>query len=262
MPSSIIKRVEAMAIKEKQDKTITIHDRSGTPITDLYDSPNDETDEAAAGVRNGNKEAANEAEGITIEQHDNDTDYDGTVNGDITGTTETTNHGNDTGVTTDDGEVTGVSTEDGEVTGIHTETTGVVLNDDAPSEQHPGTPGVSREPTEHDNSDADDPPPLGSSTIGNDSDDEGNDADEENDGIETPHDDIPNEEVYHPDTMTPSIQRTYGLRPKRTRDYSHMFLHATIMHHAMRQYSLKKGLRKFQKVGEAAVSKELKQLNM
>jgi cell division protein FtsB len=30
----------------------------------------------------------------------------------------------------------------------------------------------------------------------------------------------------------------------------------------MTQYSLKKGLKKFQKVGEAAVSKELKQLHM
>jgi hypothetical protein len=38
--------------------------------------------------------------------------------------------------------------------------------------------------------------------------------------------------------------------------------HATIMHHAMTQYSLKKGLKKFQKVGEAAVSKELEQLHM
>jgi hypothetical protein len=55
MPSSIIKLVEAMTIKEKQDKTITFNDRSGTPITDLYDSPNDETDEATAGVNNGNK---------------------------------------------------------------------------------------------------------------------------------------------------------------------------------------------------------------
>jgi hypothetical protein len=41
-----------------------------------------------------------------------------------------------------------------------------------------------------------------------------------------------------------------------------MFSHATIMHHAMTQYSLKKGLRKFKKVGEEAVSKELKQLHM
>jgi hypothetical protein len=41
-----------------------------------------------------------------------------------------------------------------------------------------------------------------------------------------------------------------------------MHSHATIMHHAMTQYSLKKGLRKFQKVGEEAVSKELKQLQM
>jgi hypothetical protein len=50
--------------------------------------------------------------------------------------------------------------------------------------------------------------------------------------------------------MTPSVQRAYGLIPKRARDYSHMFSHATIMHHATTQYSLKKGLRKLQKVGE------------
>jgi hypothetical protein len=62
--------------------------------------------------------------------------------------------------------------------------------------------------------------------------------------------------------MTPSVQRTYGLRPKRARDYSHMFTHATAMHLVMTHYSLKKGLRKFQKVGEEAVSKELKQLHM
>jgi hypothetical protein len=41
-----------------------------------------------------------------------------------------------------------------------------------------------------------------------------------------------------------------------------MFSHTTVMHHAMTQYSLRKGLKKFQKVGEEAVSKELKQLHM
>jgi hypothetical protein len=69
-------------------------------------------------------------------------------------------------------------------------------------------------------------------------------------------------DAYHPNTMIPSVQRAHGLRPIKARYYSHMFLHATVMHHAMTQYSLKKGLRKFQKVGEAAVSKELKQLHM
>jgi hypothetical protein len=64
--------------------------------------------------------------------------------------------------------------------------------------------------------------------------------------------------VYHPDTMTPSMQSTYGLRPRLARDYIHM--HANIVHHAMTQYSLNKGLRKFQKEGEKAVEKELEQL--
>jgi hypothetical protein len=39
-----------------------------------------------------------------------------------------------------------------------------------------------------------------------------------------------------------------------------MFSHATVIHHLMTQYSLRKELKKFQKVGEE-VSKELKQLH-
>jgi hypothetical protein len=162
----------------------------------------------------------------------------------------TTEDGGNTGVhtpevTTEDGGNTGVhseTAEDGGVAGVRMETTGVVINEN----------------------NEDNPPPLKPSTndSDSDSDDEDDDAGEGNDGFETHHDEIPGEEVYHPDTMTPSVQRTYGLRPKRTRDYSHMFSHATVMHHVMTQYSLKKGLRKFQKVGEAAVSKELKQLHM
>jgi hypothetical protein len=59
--------------------------------------------------------------------------------------------------------------------------------------------------------------------------------------------------------MTPLVQSTYGLRPKRARDYSH--LHANIVHHAMTQYSLNRGLRKFREKGEKAVEKELGQLH-
>jgi hypothetical protein len=69
MPASIIKRVEALAIKEKQDRTITFHDRSGAPITDLYDSPNDETIADATGVDNDNDNGnvnPDEAPGIVI----------------------------------------------------------------------------------------------------------------------------------------------------------------------------------------------------
>lgn len=70
------------------------------------------------------------------------------------------------------------------------------------------------------------------------------DEDSSDDEDDDDADEIPDDEVYHPDSMTPSVQRVYGLRPRRGRDYSH--LHATIAHHAMTQYSLKKGLKKFQ----------------
>jgi hypothetical protein len=88
------------------------------------------------------------------------------------------------------------------------------------------------------------PPPLSPrSDYTSDSDNEDDEPDEE----------IPDDEVYHPDTVTPSVQSTYGLIPKRARDYSH--LHANIVHHAMTQYSLNRGLRKFRGKGEKAVEK-------
>jgi hypothetical protein len=71
---------------------------------------------------------------------------------------------------------------------------------------------------------------------------------------------IPDDEVYNPNTMTPSVHSIYGLRPRRARDYSH--LHTNIVHHAMTQYSLNKGLRKFKVKGEQAVEKELEQLHL
>jgi hypothetical protein len=43
--------------------------------------------------------------------------------------------------------------------------------------------------------------------------------------------------------MTPSIQRVYGLRPSKPRDYSRM--HAMAIHYVIIQYSVKRsGLRK------------------
>jgi hypothetical protein len=88
-----------------------------------------------------------------------------------------------------------------------------------------------------------------------DSGDEDKDEDEDEDETE-----ISESEVYHTESMTPSIQIVYGLRPNRARDYNH--LHAKVVHHAMTQYSLKWGLKKFKVKAEEAVSKELMQLHM
>jgi hypothetical protein len=108
------------------------------------------------------------------------------------------------------------------------ETTGVFINDNAPSNGE-----------------------------GNTSESGSNTSDSDDDEI---HSEIADEDVYHPDTMTPSVQRTYGLRPRKPRDFSHR--HAMVIHHAMTQYSVKSGLRKFKEKGEKAVSQELLQLHM
>jgi hypothetical protein len=83
-----------------------------------------------------------------------------------------------------------------------------------------------------------------------------NDSDSDNDEV---HSEIADEDVYHPHTMTPSIQSTYVLRPRKPRDYIHR--HAMIIHHATTQYSVKSGLRKFKEKGEKSVSQELLQLH-
>jgi hypothetical protein len=83
---------------------------------------------------------------------------------------------------------------------------------------------------------------------------------EEEPNMEQDYEEEPNVEPYNPDTWTSSVHRAHSLRPRKGREYIH--LHATVMHHAMTQYSLKKGIKKFKKVGEAAVSKDLLQLHM
>jgi hypothetical protein len=228
MPDYIIKRVEAMSEREKQDKTITFSNRSGT-------------DEADAGVYAGDNGPydgpTNKAPGIAIEQPK-------------AGTTP--------GVTAEDGVTPGVTPH---------ESTGVITNEHAmehDAEIQDGTTGVApKEVTTAtsidegvagtDGNKDENPPPLGPPRSEDDSDDDDDDTDVD-DGIETSHDEIPEDEVYQLKSMTPSIQRIHGLWPRKPRDNSHMHSHATVMHHAMTQYSLKKGLRNFQKFPESGRS--------
>jgi hypothetical protein len=254
MPVSVIKRVEATALKEKEEKTITFSDQSGETITDLYDTPNDDTIEGVAGVddtgnyNNNNDEApriameqpqdnANDttideaAPEIVMEQpHDTSAEEGGAAEEGITGVpAEITGVTAEEGITCVAAETTGVPAEEGE-------TTGVTSDHD--------TAGVTHQVEDNDDNPLSIGPPRSE-------DSDNDDEDEDEDRYDS----------YHPSTMAPLIQRVHRLRPRKAREYSHMFSHATVMHHAMAQYSLKKGLRKFQKVGEAAVSKELKQLH-
>jgi hypothetical protein len=134
-----------------------------------------------------------------------------------------------------DGENTGVFGND-DFPEPDGETTRVFGNDDDPSNDMGNT------------MDHDDQPNISESGS--------NESDSDDDEV---HSEIADEDVYHPNTMTPSVQRTYGLRPRKPRDYSH--IHAMVIHHATTQYSAKSGLRKFKEKGEKAVSQELLQLH-
>jgi hypothetical protein len=148
-----------------------------------------------------------------------------------------------------------------ELPGLQDELPGVPDEDEFP-EVPAEIPGV-QTCTIHDNApgsgDAadgnDDAPPLRSNAEDN------NDSDDEDDkDSDAREQEIPDDEVFHPNTTTPSVQSTYALRPKRSRDYSH--LHANIVHHAMTQYYLNKGLRKFKEKGEKVIEKDLEELHI
>ena len=64
-------------------------------------------------------------------------------------------------------------------------------------------------------------------------------------------------------SLIPSTQTVYRmdcLRRNHKRYYSYSF--SAVMHHAMTQVSLKRGLNKFKEKGEKAISKDLIQLHM
>jgi hypothetical protein len=243
MPESIIKRIEAIAEKEKQETNLVFSDRNEEPLHD-DDAVNDDV---TAGVENDddddddNTSHNNNPPGIMLGELVGNEDE--ASEGEITGTESTGVPAESTGVLTEEqepigNESTGVPVESTNTTGVQDyESPGVPSGEDrieAPNETADDATG------ERENTDEE---PDAASDVSN----------EDEDDVE------PNVAPCNPETWTPSIQRVHGLRPRKARQYSH--IHATIMHHAMTQYSLKKGLKKFKEVGEEAVSKELLQLH-
>jgi hypothetical protein len=215
MPDYIITRIEDIAKKEKQDKNLVFSDRNEEPLHD--DASNDAF---TAGVENdnGNNDTSNNNNppGITLSElvgNDDEASEEETTDNESTGVPA-----GSTGVQQEPigNESTGVLTECTDITGVQDyKITGVSIDDDsteAPNET--ADDGIG----EQENIDAE---PDAASDMSNEEEDEVN----------------PNVAPYNPDSWTPSIQIVHGLRTRKARQYSH--LHATFMHHAMTQYSLK-----------------------
>ena len=68
---------------------------------------------------------------------------------------------------------------------------------------------------------------------------------------------IPEEDVYHPQITSPTERRIYNPRLRKPRKHPVLvdYAHAQIVHYAMTQYSLRKGLKRFKKVGDAKVER-------
>jgi hypothetical protein len=84
MPELVVKRVEAMALREKQNKTITFSDRSGNIINDVSDNPDDEAVKVAAGVNDddNNEVTTGVEQDSTVEDDDANRNTHSTVEDD------------------------------------------------------------------------------------------------------------------------------------------------------------------------------------
>ena len=83
-------------------------------------------------------------------------------------------------------------------------------------------------------------------------------------GTETENEEARNENVIHPDLQVPTVEHTYNFlrRTHPQPDYTNRYgFQATIIHCALTQLSMKRGLKKFKKKGETAVTAELEQLH-
>jgi hypothetical protein len=235
MPDSIIRQVEAMVTREKQDNVISFCNRLGDPISDsisaIYDSPGTTYANAAAGLysdendKNENDEYTNEGQyngdnkgpGITLENQthkygENPDILPAEIPGVPANTTAPTES---TGVPANEGS-TGVPITGGNTRVLTEGSTGVHLEEDTDLGNNDGY---------NDNP----PPPLARTANEDDSDDEDDKDVDSSKDIKSHHNETPDEEVCHPDSMTPSVQQTHGMRPRKPRDYSHMFSHATAM---------------------------------
>ena len=83
-------------------------------------------------------------------------------------------------------------------------------------------------------------------------------------GTETETEGARNENVIHPYLQVPTVKRTYNLRQRRNPrpKYTNIYgFQATIIHCALTQLLIKRGLKKFKQKGEKAVTAELEQLH-
>ena len=76
--------------------------------------------------------------------------------------------------------------------------------------------------------------------------------------------DTPEEDVHHTQLTSPTEWIIYNLRPRKPRNHTGVdsYAHPHIVHYTMTKYSLRKGLNKFKKLGEAEVEKSVNQLHM
>jgi hypothetical protein len=234
MPTSVMKCVAVIAFRDKRPGNMEFTDRNGIPIADDDNADDGSaaiTEADTAGVTYPDLGNTDNPPGLLVEPDETDPNDGTAYDHDIIPTIpETVDYAKSEGHG-----IPGVDPE--EIPGVNHEDTPGVVPDEIPGLDPAEIPGVE----ENNDADADpdnDPPPLGPDA--DSSDDEDSDGGEEE--SEHPDNDYNSPEaVYHPKSMTPSVQRVHGLRPRKTRDYSHM--HVNIVHHAMTQYSFKKGLK-------------------
>jgi hypothetical protein len=249
MPEHVIKRVEAIAERDKQLGNMVFTDRYGNPIGNYDDDnsvdDNKDTDITGVDINNRNADMEEEQaetevseqhgttdngpEGILLEPSANDDDQSLSLPVDPNQTAEVS------APLEEEHETAGVDDEIDLLTGIDMieEDSETALNGIAPDEP----PGVTEETPTGTSPGVTEMAPMWTNDGTNTGDIEGmpegtpdgtstgnvkgmptpsprRDEDSSDDEDDDDADEIPDDEVYHPDSMTPSVQRVYGIHPR------------------------------------------------
>jgi hypothetical protein len=257
MPESVIKRIAAIAEREKQGEDLIFTDRNCNAILN-HNVEGDDISTAGVDIETGNEtggddssdnqnenqnqnqsEIENESEiesnnqpfitddddqlGIVMESGEDTpqshAEIPGVLDCEAAGVLGNDNNGETTGVPGDGDETaTEPNAEPAGVLGDESQNKELGADED-PTDEIAGVLEENEEDTGVSHNEIEEAPTTDNQPSDND------DSDEENEF----HEEISDKDVYHPDTMTPSVQRTYDLRPRKPRDYSHR--HAMAIHH-------------------------------
>ena len=236
-----MKRVAAMSLAEKQNKGLIFENRTGATVNDIL--PYDEANEAFDKIDGNITGVKWEAEAETREPASHIPQTFNNQYAALADEEENEDNDNESTGVDNDGEITGVR-HDNKIAGVDSDNESTESGSTGKNEEADELALIEEAIAEAEQDIAEATDLLA--------------------GTEIENEETRNENLIHPALQVPTLEHTYNLRRrKHPRPYctNRYGFQATIIYCALTKLSMKRGLNKFKKKGETAVTAELEQIH-